>query len=125
MKMEDEKLKQDMVSGMIAAGIPRLEAEIDAARVECCYHVGHAVEVLLEDSEKYSSKTFAAIGMAMGIVAFILKETKHLDEDMQDFFFRTIMCKTKIGEYFDAFFDEADAINRAANEKARKDKEKN
>ena len=125
MKMEDEKLKQDMVSGMIAAGIPRLEAEIDAARVECCYHVSQAVEVLLEDSEKYSSKTFAAIGMAMGIVAFILKETKHLDENMQYFVFRTIMRETKIGEYCDAFSDEADAINRAANEKARKDKEKN
>lgn len=125
MKMEDEKLKQDMVSAMIASGIPRLEAEIDTARVECCYHVSQAVEVLLEDSEKYSSKTFAAIGMSMGIVAFILKETKHLDENMQYFVFRTIMRGTKIGEYCDAFSDEADAINRAANEKARKDKEKN
>lgn len=35
------------------------------------------------------------------------------------------MRGTKIGEYCDAFSDEADAINRAANEKSRKDKEGN
>ena len=96
--------------------MPRIEAETDATKVECVYLVWTVIDVILPDSEKYSSKTLAAANMAMAIVAKILAETRHLDEHVQEKMFCTILTDTKIGEIYHDLAKEGHAINKAWNE---------